>query len=93
MRSRTSAASNLHLPILCTTFVFSSVRAAESAGEFVSQKTIRRVQREFSEVHAISSEALREVELRSTQEEEENGALNSTKPLLRCLSIQHNRSV
>ena len=31
--------------------------------------------------------ALREVELRSTQEEQENGALDSTKPLLRCLAF------
>ena len=44
-----------------------------------------KVAGEFSEVHAISSEPFEGVELRSTQEEEGNGALSSTKPLLRCL--------
>jgi hypothetical protein len=39
----------------------------------VSQETIRKVQREFLEACAISSEALSEVELKGTQEEEEMG--------------------
>jgi hypothetical protein len=47
-----------------------NVRAAESAGEFGSQKTIRKVRGRFSEVYAISSEALKEVKLRGTREEE-----------------------
>ena len=45
------------------------VRAAESAGEFRGQKMVRKVRGRFSEVCAISSEALREVKLEGTQEE------------------------
>ena len=66
-----------------------AVRAAESAGEFVSQKTVRKVQREFSVVYVITPEALRGVELKGMREEEEMGhktaqerccdAFNSTK--------------
>ena len=42
-------------------------------GEFRSQKTIRKVQGRFSEVYTISSENLKEVKLKGTQEEEEMG--------------------
>ena len=65
------------------------VRAAESAGEFASQKTIRRVQRGFLEGCAISSEVLSEVGLKGTQEEEEMGhkTAQNAAPMP---SIQHN---
>ena len=52
----------------------------------MSQKTIRRVQGEFLEVCAISSEVLSEVGLEGTQEEGENGAQNSTR---RCCDAFH----
>ena len=41
-------------------FPLPDVRAAESAGEFAGQRMVRKVRGRFSEVCAISSEALRE---------------------------------
>ena len=61
---------------MCTDFTSlgqPDVHAAGSAGEFASQKTIRRVQRGFLEVCVIRSEVLSEVGLKGTQEEEEMG--------------------
>ena len=60
---------------LCLRFflLYIIVRATESPGEFGSQKTIRKVRGRFSEVCTIRSEALKEVKLNSTQEEEEMG--------------------
>ena len=48
---------------MCTDFASlgqPDVRAAESAGEFAGQRMVRKVRGRFSEVCAISSEALRE---------------------------------
>ena len=52
-------------------FTSTSVCTAKSVGKFMSQKMIKKVQREFLEVCIISSEALSEVELKGIQEEEE----------------------
>jgi hypothetical protein len=70
---------------MCTNFALleqPDVCTAKSAGEFVSQKIIRKVQREFLEVCTISSEALSEVELKGTQEEEEMGHKTAQEMLL-----------
>ena len=67
------------------------VRAAESAGEFGSQETIRRVQGESLEVCAISSEVLSEVGLEGTQEEEEMGH-KTAQDAAEMPSIQQNYS-
>ena len=70
---------------MCTNFALlgqPDVYTTESVGEFVSQKMIRKMQREFLEVCTISSEALSEVELKGTQEEEEMGHKTAQEMLL-----------
>ena len=51
----------------------SDVRAAESAGEFVSQRAVRIVLREFPVVIAIVFELREVVGLKGTHEEKEIG--------------------